>query len=135
MAFTQKVTQTWTSQEDRRVITNVQEFTAGKSISIDESLEVASDSSGEQVALALDVDQLQLLYILCDVAIVIRTNDDTSPTESISVSANVPIVWHAGSVHSNPITSDITTDIFVRLAVAGTGPVRFQLQALIDPTA
>lgn len=134
MSFTHKFTQVWSAQRDSRNISNTQEFTAAGQQSIDESLAAATDTVGEKVSMALDVSELVLLYILSNVNITIRTNDDTTPTEIIVVRANEPLAYAKGGPHSNPFGADITADMYIRLTVPSTGPVAFKWEALVDPT-
>jgi hypothetical protein len=110
------------------------EQTAGQYISIDEAIPISA--TDEPVAFALDFSELKILLITADQDLTIYTNDTSggAPDQTLSVGpTNGPISWSAGSVATNPITVDITTNIYVDNA-SGTDLGNLTIRALVDPT-
>jgi hypothetical protein len=71
-------------------------------------------SSTVNVVISVDVSQIQSFFIRSNKALTLKTNDDGSPDQTISLAANVALAWNAvDSLGSNPLTADITKLTFV----------------------
>lgn len=81
------------------------------------------------IDIAMDVSQIQAIYIVADVAMTLETNDGTTPAETISLVANVPYVWHTNDYFTNLLATDITS-LFVTNASGSNGT--FTLEALLN---
>lgn len=92
---------------------------------------VADDAADVEMALAIDVSELELLIIDCDVGITIETNDGTTPDDTLTIAAGVPLIWYTGCGHANPLGTDVTA-IFVTQTDATEGTL--VIKALVDPT-
>lgn len=106
-------------------------LSAGLQLLLDES--IANSTTDGQVAFALDFSQAKLLYILADGVCTIETNSGSTPDDTFTMAANEPIVWTNLSQLTNPIGTDITTDIFVTNSSGAS--VRLRIWCLVDPTA
>ncbi len=69
---------------------------------------VAQNVTDQLVNLNIDVSELKLLYLHCDKAIQIQTNDGSSPDNTLTLAANKPLVWYTGCGLTNPLTVDVT---------------------------
>ena len=86
--------------------------TGSAKIVVDEFIAAASE---EQLNINFAVGDIQALYILPDQPGFLRTNAGSAgaPDDTISLKANVPLVWAAGGYYTNLLTTDITTDIYI----------------------
>ena len=73
---------------------------------------VPDSSTDLLVNMAIDVSQLQLLYIVSDQDVTLETNDGTTPTDTINLLANKPYIWKVGSYFANLLTADVTAFYF-----------------------
>lgn len=55
---------------------------------------------------------IKMLWINSDQDVTLETNDGTTPDQTFSLVANVPLVWSSDMYHSNPITDDLTALFF-----------------------
>lgn len=99
-------------------------------INVDES--IPDSSTDLQVTMNIDVSVLKSLYIESDQNITIETNNGTTPTDTLTLVANEPVIWTTNSVHSNPLTADITTDIFITNSSGSAANLKWR--ALQDAT-
>ena len=99
-------------------------------INFDEA--IPDSSSDLKITMDIDVSVLKSLYIESDQNILIETNSGGAPTDSITLVANEPIIWTTNSVHSNPLTADITADIFITNSSGSTANLKWR--ALQDAT-
>ena len=97
---------------------------------IDEA--IADSSTDLEITLTLDQSEMVSIYIESDQNITIETNSGSAPTDTLTLVANEPIIWTTNAVHSNPITADITANIFVTNASGSTANLK--IRALQDAT-
>ena len=72
---------------------------------------VANSITDKRFGCPIDQSQVQALLISSTGALTIKTNSSTSPTQTITLVANQPVIWKTGE-GSCPITADVT-DIYV----------------------
>ena len=72
------------------------------------NIEVALDASDLLVNIPIDITELKGLLLLADQDLTLEINNATTPDQTINLKANVPILWHADSVHANPLNQDVT---------------------------
>lgn len=93
--------------------------TITKTISVDgiggviDGQTIADSTTDGEYNMAADVSTMSYLYIESDQDITIETNDGTTPDDTLTITANNPVIWYTGCFYSNPITTNITTNIFV----------------------
>lgn len=81
--------------------TTLQTPSGAVSTSVDKTVEatkeidvaIASDATNAAVDFELDVSRCHYLFLLSDVAVLVETNDGTSPTDTITLEADEPYVW------------------------------------------
>jgi len=95
------------------------------------SFTVADASTDFLVAMTLDVSQLKLIYIVSDQAITLETNSGSAPSDTITLVADVPYVWHTGSYYTNLLATDITATYWTN---ASGATANVDIQIVVDPT-
>jgi hypothetical protein len=70
---------------------------------------LAAAALNQQITLAWTVASMKGLYILSDKATVIKTNSSGSPADTITLVANVPLIWSPDDPLANPITTNVST--------------------------
>lgn len=100
--------------------------TGEASSEMDVSVPIATNT---QVNLTAPYASIKCIEWLSDVALTVKTNSTSVPDQTITLAANVPMIWINGGSGTNPITADITK-IYVTAATAGT----FKSRILFDPT-
>jgi hypothetical protein len=87
---------------------------------------VANGQTNKEVVLAIDFSQLKAIFISSDRAVLIETNDGTTPDDTITLAANVPYIWQVGSASACLITEDVTK-VFVTNASGADANLRFRV--------
>ena len=72
------------------------------------SIPVPDSSTDLEVSIAIDVSLLSNLYLASDQDVTIETNNPTTPDDTISLKADVPLIWNADAYFTNPLTTDVT---------------------------
>lgn len=103
------------------------ELSGDLALSVDES--IADSSTDVEIPFSVDVAKLQSLYIRSDQAITIETNSGAAPDDTLSIAANVPLVWYDGCGHDCPLTVDVT-GLFITNASGAAAALR--IEALVD---
>jgi hypothetical protein len=93
---------------------------------------VANGASNFFVNIDLDVSHLKVFVLVSDQAITLETNDGGSPQETVSLLANVPLVWTHDSYHACPFSGDVTGFYFTNASGSAANVTCAHLQ---DPTA
>lgn len=73
---------------------------------------VATGETDLEIALDLDVSELEFVYVNSTEDVTLETNSGTVPDDTIALTANNPYIWHSGSYHAALLTTDITS-IFI----------------------
>jgi hypothetical protein len=129
MSFTHTFTREWSGGTGTTPLQDTDVVSSGAEINLSESIPGASTDL--LVALALDVSQIQGIYIKCDRDITLETNSGSAPGNTISLKAGKALIWSVNCGFANPLTVDVTA-LYVTLGsgVAATLEARF----LVDPT-
>lgn len=69
---------------------------------------VADESADLAINVAIDYSALKLLYIVSDQDLTVETNDGSSPDDTLTLLAGIPIVWFEGCGFTNPLSADVT---------------------------
>jgi len=104
MAFQHTITEKVT--RDGQSVTSENTFTGSGQISINETIQ--DGQTDKLINFALDVSQIQSIYIVSDQDLTLETNDGTTPDDTINLVANKPYIWYQGSYFTNLLTTDIT---------------------------
>lgn len=128
MSHTVKIKRGWSL--DGEVLDKEETVTAGQVVTIDE--EVADSETDYEIALTLDVSQLQALYITSDFAVTLETNDGGAAVDTIELAAGGCVIWSiSDGLTLCPLGTDVTA-LFVTNASGSTATVRARF--LVDPT-
>lgn len=96
---------------------------------LNRNVTVAPATTDFPVAAVIDVSEVKALYIHSDQNVTIETNSSSAPANTLTVTANKPLVWYTGCGLVNPLTVDVTS-IFITNAGATAANVR--IRVLID---
>lgn len=92
---------------------------------------VGNGVSNRALDVTLDVSEVSFVWMKSTVDMTLKTNSTSSPTDTISLAANKPLVWFTGCYYSNPLTADVTQMYITNASgLAGT----FEMRALPTPT-
>jgi hypothetical protein len=110
-------------------ITSSETFTADAEANLD--LELAASSTNVQHNVAVDVSELESLFMLAEADATVYVNDAStgSPTATIALEGGRAYVWPNGSA-TNPLGATDVTSLYVTCSAGGD----FQVRALVDPT-
>ena len=88
-------------------------------LGIDVSVAVPATTTNQLYTLAVDVSQIQSLFLYSDGVLTLKTNSTGSPDQTLVFAANMPLVWVTGMPSANPLTTDVTK-FYITNATAGT---------------
>jgi hypothetical protein len=127
MAFSHTHTRSFSSGAS--TITASKTETADSEANID--TELAASSTNVVHNIAIDVSELESLYIYCEEDTTVYVNDASTgaPDATIAISADAPYLWPNGSA-TNPLGSVDVTALYLTCSAGGD----FQFRALVDPT-
>ena len=92
---------------------------------------VPDSETDQQVNIAIDVSEIQSIYIKSSAALTLETNSASVPDDTIVLVANVPYIWYTGSYFTNLLTVDVTA---LFLTNASGGAATFELRCVYDST-
>lgn len=127
MPFTSLVT--WSVFASGVSVQASREYSGGQQIAINET--IVSGATNQLVSLALDVSQIQSLIVVSSRNITLKSNNATTPTNTINLVANVPYIWNTDSYDTNKLTADVTS-LFVTNSSGSDALLR--ISAVLDPT-
>lgn len=105
--------------------------TTGAESNMSESIPDASTDL--QVTWEADVSEMKSLLMLASGGnITVETNSGSTPTDTISLTDGVPVLWVSGNNVANPLTADVTTDIYV--TNSSGSDVTLTILSATDPT-
>lgn len=92
---------------------------------------ITDSTTDEQITIAIVKAQVISLYMQSDQDLQLDYNDAAGAQGTISLIANVPLIWNADSYFSNPLAVDIT-DFYATNASGSTA--NLYIEVLEDPT-
>lgn len=95
------------------------------------SIAVADSTTDLLVDIAINVSEIQSIYMRSSTDLKVETNDATTPDETINLLAGKPYVWSTGSYFANLLATDITK---LFLTNASGAAATFDLEVVIDST-
>lgn len=127
MAFSHTHTRSFSSGSS--TVSSSKTYSADGEANLDAT--IPASSTNLQINVAVDVSELESLFILCDVAATIYVNDAStgSPTKTIPLAAGEAYQWPNGG-ETSPLGASDVTEIFVTCSAGGT----LQWRSLVDPT-
>lgn len=106
-------------------------ITGTGSLEINLSESVSNGQTDFQINVAIDVSAVKTFYLVSDQAVTVETNNGTTPTNTISLTANDPYVWWTNSYDTFKLTGDVTA-LFITNASGSTANI--ELRAIVDAT-
>jgi hypothetical protein len=104
---------------------------AGEEHNVSESIPDASTDL--EVAWDADVSAMKFFVMWAEGGtILVETNSGSVPDDSFSLIDEQPIIWNSNQLGVNPVTTDVTTNLFVTNASGGA--VTLQIRMLQDAT-
>lgn len=102
--------------------------TVTKTVEEEINAEATVPGSGNVVvSIAVDVSQLADVFISCDGTITLTTNDDGTPDDTFTITANEPLVWTSACGLPNPFASNTDiTSIKAAKATAGSATLKMR---------
>lgn len=91
---------------------------------------LAANQTNALIACAIDVSQLQALYIYADADVTLKTNSSGAPVDTLSIDGGNPLVW----VKDSGVTCPLTADVTALYATNTTALTAFKIFAAIDLT-
>lgn len=122
-------TRQWTHEVGNNTISYQKSFSSDQEINTEVS--VADSTTDDQVVMSVDVSAIKSAFIVSDQAVTIETNNGTTPDDTFTLVANVPLEWNESSPLANPFSADIT-GLFITNASGATATVRIRI--LLDAT-
>lgn len=104
-------------------------YSADSQTSVD--VEIPDSETDMLVNFALDVSQIESIFILSDQDLTLETNSGAAPDDTLSLLAGVPLVWTNDSYYANLLTTDITA---LYATNASGAAARLRIEAVHDAT-
>lgn len=127
MAYTH--THTYQLSDPDDPLAGVEIVSAEARISIKVAAAVAESN---RINTSIDVSTVKSLVMICDQQVVVNTNSEFSPDDSITLKPNAPYVWTENNPGDLALTEDVTS-LYIFNEVSGQ-VANFRLEALVDPT-
>ncbi|HEY1188533.1 MAG TPA: hypothetical protein VGE74_12850 [Gemmata sp.] len=83
---------------------------------------VPGSTTDKEVTVTVDVSALALVFITTDQTVTVKTNSSGSPDETLTVTADKPLLWYTGCGWDNPFETDITK-LYLTRGAAGDATV------------
>ena len=106
-------------------------YTASSTTGLDES--IASNATNYLINIAIDVSEIESIYIYADQDLTIKTNSSGAPDNTINLNGGTPFEWQSDSYYTNLLTTDITK-IYVTNASSPATATTLYLRVLQDAT-
>lgn len=127
MAFSQTLDQT--SSGASKPVSQSNTYTGSGQASVDET--IADNTTDGVVDIAINVSEIKLLIMLSDQDMTIKTNSSGAPDDTISLLANVPLIWTSDSYYTNKLTVDVTK---LYVTNASGSDASLKIEVLVDAT-
>jgi len=127
MSYTHTLTLKWTDGVNS--IQDVVSKTGSGKQGIAEA--IADSETDYEIAFALDISEIEAIYIVCDQDVTLETNSGSEADDTLALVADEPVLYWDGGPIANPFTENITA-IFITNASGSTA--NLQIEALYDAT-
>lgn len=125
MSLTHRVGVTYTTNAGQ-ISATTNTYTGSGEAVVDESLAIGTNTL---VNIAVDVSEIESLCIVSNAAMTIKTNSSGAPDDTITLVANVPVIWTTDSLEACPLTVDVTKIYCTQAALA-----TLKIRVLTDAT-
>jgi hypothetical protein len=103
-----------------RLAADSKDYSAAAEINVDQT---ADSSDTLEIDAVIDVSQLVSFYVYSDKDVTLKTNDTSSPTQTIPITAKKLFWWNTDQ-GVNPLTGDITKLFFVNASVTDDAKIK-----------
>lgn len=110
MSVQHNITRNWSSTGGAQLSQKVATI-ADAEVNID--VGVASGVTNQAMGLTLVVAKIKSLFWLSNRDITVKTNSTSSPDQTFTLKAGVPLEWTASDTQACPITTNIATTIYL----------------------
>ena len=86
--------QTIVREGNATLLNNTVTHTVQTTVNMNET--VVDGSTDLEFLLAIDVSSMKHFTLMADQALTVETNDGTTPQETFTLAANVPVIWNDG---------------------------------------
>lgn len=104
MATTHTITKGWKSGS--KAISKSKDLTDSAEMSVDVATPAAT--TDQLTTIAISATKTTALFLVSDVDLTLKTNNATTPQETINLTAGNPLVWDSNSYHDFPFSGDVT---------------------------
>lgn len=127
MAVTHNLDINWSNgnEQDNLRVTR----TGGLALNLIEPIPDASDDL--ELLVGFSVVGLKLLVLSADQDLLLKTNSDSAPDDTVTLTAGSPVIWYQGCGWELPFESAVTA-LYVTNASGAEATLR--MRALFDPT-
>lgn len=124
--ITDTITQAY--NDGAATLSNAVSITTGARGTIDET--IPASQTDLAVTWAFTKTKLKSIYIVASAAMTLETNSSSAPADTITLTANVPVVWDSTQTFiANPFAGNVTS-LFVTTTAGGLLQIRWSY----DPT-
>lgn len=92
---------------------------------------IPAESSEMTVNWSLDISQAELIFMLCERDLTLKTNSSALPDDTITLKAGIPYLWIKDAGIAQPLTEDVAI-LFATLAAGDDANLK--IRALADAT-
>ncbi len=123
MAFTHKVNTSYSTDEGP-VVSSFDTQTGNTEVGFDGTIAATTDNI--EVDIGFAHTPTKALEFWSSTALTVKTNSSSSPTQTISLTANQALIWTVAHPESNPITADVTK-LFLSNDTSGIATVKIRV--------
>lgn len=129
MALTHRIGQTYASNNGT-VSSVTTSYTGDGEVVVDAT--IAAGATNALVNANIRVAGLKSFVFYASTACTVKTNNSTTPGNTLTIPAGGSLIWHTDASYANPLTVDVTA-LYVTNSNATTAAV-FKMTALVDVT-
>lgn len=127
MSFTHSASQNITTPAG--TLTGTISVTADGEININTTL--TSSQANKLLAAAFGTANVKSIAIYSDKALIVETNNSSTPDDTFTMVANEPFTWNSSMLHANPFSENVTA-LYLTNGAASLATV--QIRILVDAT-
>ncbi|HKD38448.1 MAG TPA: hypothetical protein VKB78_16660 [Pirellulales bacterium] len=88
---------------------------------------IPPSTTNQPYPLTWTIANVQAIVLVSNVSITVKTNNATTPSETVNLTANIPYIWFVGSPLANLFTHDLTGGLFLTNATAAQARLQGQI--------
>ena len=127
MSISHIVTLAWTRQGEQLT----QNVTLTADTEVNGDIAVPATTTDLEAIVAFDKTKVKSVFVHSDQDVTVETNSGSAPGNTITLTANTPLVWFPAMPLANPFTVDVTK-FYITNAGASAAVVKYRI--LVDGT-